>query len=242
MSVSTSAIPSTSSVGASTDAYGSAFWEHLWRTAGLQFVGFFVIAAVIYGYQPHIGASPEALAAFYQGNRLRVLLATVFFGLNILNLLWFAAALRTTLSDAGEDGWGAAATAGSTAFGVMTLLQIAVTGGLAYSIASPGNYPLISALNDLSWALVVLTAFPRAMLIMSGVFGLWRAGMISNAMFAFGVGLVLLGVLGGTTWLGGAWGPDGAYSRFISPLLLLVWVLLVSRVLLSRGPATRAAW
>src|SRR6185503_2352012 len=106
-----------------------------------------------------------------------------------------------------------------------------------------GNHALTSGLNDFEWALVVLSSFPRAMLIMSGAFGLWRAGLVSNALFALGVAAVVLGVLGGTTWLsGGFWAPDGAYSRFVSPLLLLLWVLVVSRVLLTRRPATRAAW
>jgi hypothetical protein len=81
------------------------------------------------------------------------------------------------------------------------------------------------------------------MLIMSGAFGLWRAGLISNALFAVGVAAVVLGVLGGTTWLsGGFWAPDGAYSRFVSPVIGLVWVLIVSWVLLARSPATRAGW
>ena len=44
------------------------------------------------------------------------------------------------------------------------------------------------------------------MLIMSGVFGLWRAGLISNAVFTAGVAAVVLGVLGGTTWLAGILG------------------------------------
>jgi hypothetical protein len=35
---------------------------------------------------------------------------------------------------------------------------------------------------------------------------------------------------------------DGAYSRFVSPLIGLVWIVVVSRVLLSRSPATRAGW
>jgi hypothetical protein len=220
-----------------------AFWEHLWRTSGLQFVGFFIITSVIYGYQPQVGASPDALVAFYNGDRTRILVAAAFAGVNLLNLLWFAAALRTTLSEMGQDGWGAAATASSTAFGALSLLQISVGAALAYSIAASGNNTFTSGLNDLSWALVVLTSFPRAMLIMSGVFGLWRAGLISNALFAAGVVAVVLGVLGGTTWLsGGFLAPDGGYSRFISPLLLLLWVLVVSRVLLTRSPATRAAW
>ena len=244
MSASTTTLaPGRSVASSSTSVSTSAFWEHLWRTSGLQFVGFFIITAVIYGYQPQVGASADALGAFYNGDRTRILIAAAFSGLNLLNLLWFAAALRTTLSDAGQDGWGAAATAASTAFGALTLLQIAVGAALAYSIAGSGNQTLTSGLNDFAWALVVLSAFPRAMLIMSGVFGLWRAGMISNALFALGVAAVVLGVLGGTTWLsGGVWAPDGAYSRFVSPLLLLVWVLGVSRVLLTRSPAARAAW
>jgi hypothetical protein len=50
-------------------------------------------------------------------------------------------------------------------------------------------------------------------------------------------------LLGGTTWLsGGFWAPDGAHSRFVSPIIGIVWVLVVSRVLLTRSPATRAAW
>jgi hypothetical protein len=220
-----------------------AFWEYLWRTSGLQFVGFFVITSLIYGFQPQVGASADALVAFYNGDRTRILIAAAFSGLNLLNLLWFAAALRTALADAGQDGWGAAGTASSAAFGALWLMQIAVGATTAYSIAGSGNQTLISGLNDFSWALVVLTSFPRAMLIMSGVFGLWRAGLISNALFAVGVIAVVLGVLGGATWLsGGFWAPDGGYSRFVSPLLLLLWVLVVSRVLLTRNPATRAAW
>ena len=243
MSVSTTAMSSsTKSMGSSTSAYDAAFWEHLWRTAGLQFVAFFIITSMIYGYQPPVGASPDALLAFYSGDRIRILIAAAFSGLNLLNLLWFAAALRAALSEMGQDGWGSAATASSTAFGALSLLQISIGAALAYSIAGVGNYALASGLNDLSWALVVLTSFPRAMLIMSGVFGLWRAGVISNALFSAGVAAVVLGVLGGTTWLGGFWAPDGGYSRFVSPLLLLVWVLMVSRVLLTRSPAARNAW
>jgi len=37
----------------------------------------------------------------------------------------------------------------------------------------------------------------------------------------------VLGVLGGTTWLrGGFWAPDGAYARFVWPIIGLVWVVV----------------
>jgi len=234
---------STAKTSAGSAYTTPTFWERLWRTSGFQFVALFIIASVIYGSQPPVGASPEALVAFYSGHRTWILIAAFLSGLNLLNLLWFTAALRTTLADAGQDGWGAAATAASAAFGTLFLLQIAVGAALAYSIAGSGVILLMSGLNDFTWALIVLMSFPRAMLIMSGVFGLWRAGLISNVLFTAGVAVVVLGVLGGATWLnGGFWAPDGAYSRFLSPLLLLLWVVVVSRVLLSRGPATRTAW
>src|SRR5260370_975910 len=113
-----SLIPSPSTTAgraASTSGYtAGAFWERLWRSAGIQSLGLFIIGYVIYGYQPHVGASADALTAFYDGDRTRILIAAVFFGLSILNLLWFAAALRATLAAARQDG-SAAAVARSTA-------------------------------------------------------------------------------------------------------------------------------
>ena len=67
---------STAAVRASTSASSTPqFWERLWRTAGVQSVGLFVVAYFVYGNQPHVGASTEALVAFYQGDRMRILIA-----------------------------------------------------------------------------------------------------------------------------------------------------------------------
>jgi hypothetical protein len=230
-------------MSASTSVYTTpVFWERLWRMSGINFVVFFIVAYVIYGYQPQVGASADALAAFYGGDRTRILIAAVFSGMAVLNLLWFAAAIRTDLADAGQDGWGAAATAASAVLAALFLLLITVGAALAHSIAGSGNQTFTSGLNDLAWACVVLTSFPRAMLIMASAFGLWRAGLISNALFAAGVAAVVLVLLGDTTWLsGGFWAPDGAYSRFLSPIIGLVWILVVSRILLTRSP-TRVGW
>jgi hypothetical protein len=100
MSASTS---TTSSASAYTTP---AFWERLWRTAGIQSALCFIVAYIVYGHQPQVGASADALAAFYDGERMRILIAAVFYGLAVLNLMWFAAAIKTTLADAGQDGWG----------------------------------------------------------------------------------------------------------------------------------------
>ena len=228
---------------ASTGTYNNPlFWERLWRSAGIQFLGTFIVGYFVYGTQPHVGSSPDALTAFYVGSRTRILIAAIFGGMSILNLMWFAAAIRTTLADAGVGGWGSAATGSSAAVGGVFTMIISLSAALAYSIGDSGNQALTSALNDSIWALFVLSSFPRAMLVMSSAFGLWRAHMISDSLFGAGVGVVVLGVLGGTTWLSdGFWAPDGVYSRFVWPILSLVWLLVVSRVL-AKAPATRSGW
>jgi len=235
---------STTPMTSSSSVYATgAFWERLWGTSGIHFIVFFVSAYFFYGDQPQIGAPADALIAFYDGDRNRILIAAVLYGMAVLNLLWFVAALRSALADAGQEGWGAAASVASAAVAVLFLLQITFSAVLAYSIARSGNDALTTGLNDLLWVIGVLSSFPRAMLIMAGTFGLWRARFISNAMFGVGVGAVVLVLLGGTTWMtGGFWAPDGAYARFVSPIIGLVWVVFVSRVLVTKSPATRAAW
>src|SRR5262249_2324200 len=157
-----------------------------------------------------------------------ILIAAVISGMAILNLMWFAAALRATLADVGQEGWGGAATASSAMLGGLFFLLITMGAALAYSIAGSGNPAFASGLNDFPWACIVVSSFARAMLIMSSAFGLWRAGLISNALFGAGVAAIVLVLLGSTTWAsGGFWAPDGAYSRFVSPLIGLVWVMVV---------------
>jgi hypothetical protein len=227
----------------SSSVYSPAFWEWFWRTGGIQSIACFIIAYVIYGDQPRVGAAADTLVAFYNGDRTRILIAAVLFGLAVLNLMWFAAALKTTLADAEKDGWGTAATASSAALGGLLFFLIAIVSALAYSIAGSDSHALTSGLNDFAWACVVLSSFPRAMLIMSGAFGLWRAGLISNSLFAAGVAAVVLVLLGGTTWLSsGFWAPDGTYSRIVSPVIGLVWIVVVTRVLLAQPPASRPGW
>ena len=215
-------------------------WERLWRSAGIQFVVLFVIAWIIYGDQPKVGASADKLVSFYDGDRTRILIATVLFGLAVLNLMWFGAALASALRDAGQGGWGNAATASSAALGAVLFVLMTVNATLAYSIAGSGNDTLTTGLNDFAWVLTVILSFPAAMLIMAGSFGLWRAEIISKALFTAGVAAVILVLLGGTTWASdGVWAPDGAYSRFISPIIALVWVVVFSGLLVRHGSSSK---
>jgi hypothetical protein len=215
-------------------------WERSFRGNGIIAVVLFIVAYVIYGSQPKVGASAEELVSFYDGHRTRILIATVVLCFAVLCLIWFAVALSSALRDAGRGAWGAAATAAGAALGAVFFVHQTLSATLAYSIAGSGNTQITSGLNDLSWVLTMLGSFPTAMLVMAGSFGLWRAGIFSNASFAAGVTAMALILLGATTWAGdGFWAPSGAYVRFAIPIIALVWVAAVSGLLVRRpSPAS----
>jgi hypothetical protein len=210
-------------------------WERNWRGNGVIAAVLFIVAYLIYGSHPKVGASAEKLASFYDGERTRILIASVVFGFAFLCLMWFAAALASVLRDAEKGGWGRAATAASAAIGAVYFVLITLWTALAYSIAGPGNEQVTSALNDLTWVLHGFAWFPIAMLIMAGSFGLWRAGIFSNAAFGAGVTAMVLVLLGVTTWASdGFWAPDGAYVRFVPTIAMLVWIAAVSAFLMRQ--------
>src|SRR6186713_481908 len=100
-------LSTTANVSAkATPKYGAAFFEHLWRGAGVQAVAFALVGLAVFRIQPFIAAP--------------------ILGLAILNLTWWAASVRTTLADAGLDGWGAAATAASAAVAALLLGLVAL--------------------------------------------------------------------------------------------------------------------
>ena len=93
--------------------------ERLWRASGIQFSVLFIVAYVISGSQAKVDASADQLVAFYDGHRMRILMAGMLLGFAVLGLLWFGAALLSVLRDEGKGGWGAAATSSSAALGVV---------------------------------------------------------------------------------------------------------------------------
>jgi hypothetical protein len=232
---------SAAAVAADTNASSSRVrFERLWRLGGVASVVVTVVAFALSGVQPGILASREALRAYYVGNEFLLLIAVALSGVGIVGLLWFAAAIRAVLVEAGQDGWGAAVTSAATATGGLLFLHAAIVGALAYSIAGADDDAVTRALNDLVWGILVLSAWPRAMLVMASSFGFWRAGLISDRVFTASGVVAALGVLGGTTWMAdfGFWAPDGIYSAFIWPVVGLVWMLAASRVL-AGAPPTR---
>jgi hypothetical protein len=222
----------------STQAQGTSPFDRIWRGSGIAFVVTFLVSYLIHGGQPPADASAATLRAFYDGDRTRILIGTALLGLSLLNLLWFAAALSSSLRDAGQGIWAAAATASSTALGVLIFVWAALGGALSHSITKAGDAAVTSALNGVARATLVLACFPAAMLVMAGTFGLWQARMFGTGPFSVGVAAVVLLVLGGSTWAGdGVWSPDGAYARVAVPIITLVWIAVVSGFLYRQSTA-----
>jgi hypothetical protein len=215
-------------------------WDRIWRGSGVVSAVLLIIAFVLYGSQPKLGASAVNLVSFFDGDRTRILIATVFFCLVFLELLWFGAALSSVLRDAGMGGWGAAAIASSAAMAAVLFVRMTVRAALAFSIAGSASPQVTSGFSDLGWVLTVIVSFPAAMFVMSGAFGLQRAGIISKRFFSAGVAAVVLVLLGGTTWASdGFWAPDGAYA-LISQIVLFAWIAVLSGFLAMRPSTARA--
>jgi len=113
------------------------------------------------------------------------------------HLMWFRGGAQDDPGDAGKkDGWGAAATASSPPSERFPLL-IAMVAALAYSSAAR-EITCSHRAERLSYGLACVDSFPRECLSWPRRFGLWRARLISNALFAVGVAAVVLVLLGGT--------------------------------------------
>src|SRR5437879_11377555 len=126
---------SASTTTASSTTVTLNTWERLWRGSGINAVALFRAGYFVYGTQPGIGAPPDTVVAFFASHHARILWAAVFFGLGgVLNLMWFAAAIRSTLREAGQGGWGSAATASSAAVGAVFLVLVSVAAARACSI------------------------------------------------------------------------------------------------------------
>jgi hypothetical protein len=215
-------------------------WERNWRAAGIGFAVLIVIAGFVYGDQPKLGASVGDLVSFYDGDRTRILIATVIFCISFLELLWFGAALASVLRDADNGVWAAAAIASGATMGAILFVRMTVRAALAFTIAGSGSPFVTTGLADFAYVLTVLWFFPAAMFVMSGAFGLRQAGIISPAFFLAGVVAVVLALLGGTTWAhDGFWAPDGAYS-LVATLVVFVWIAVLSGFLVWKFSPAKA--
>lgn len=207
-------------------------WERWARLSGIGFVIVFVVAFLLYGDAPGPNASPQDLTAFYDGDRGRILTATVLLGVSQLLFLLFAGAVASALRVAGKGGWAAASIASAGALVGFFLVLVGVNAALAYQIAGQAEEGIVAAMSDLQWTLIVLLGFPGATLIAAVSMGLWRAGIVPDWFGWLGLAAAAAFLAAGTTWAdSGFWSPDGAYSAWVAPTVFVVWAFLASWLL-----------
>jgi succinate dehydrogenase/fumarate reductase cytochrome b subunit len=217
-------------------------WERYGRATGIVFVVLFIVSYLIYGSPPKIGASTSDITSFYDGDRGKILTAMVIFGVAIVFLFWFVAAIASALRDVGKGGWGSATIAAGTALGTVFLVLVALNAGLAYSIAGYGDEGVITALSDMSWIIGVTVSYPAALLIGAASIGLLGTRLVPSWYGPVGILAAILILLGGTTWAtSGFWAADGAYSQWISPIIAMAWIAVTSGLLYMRAPSTAVA-
>src|SRR5439155_13467857 len=175
-------------------------WERYGRATGIVFVVLFIVSFVIYGSAPKVGASTADITSFYVGDRGKVLTAMVLFGLAIVFLLWFVAAIASALRDAGKAGWGSATIATKTTLNTIFLVLIALNAALAYSIAGYGDQGVITALSDMCWIVGVTVSYPAALPIGAPSLRLSGTTLVPNWSSQVVIVAALLIQLGGTQW------------------------------------------
>jgi hypothetical protein len=210
-------------------------WDRWAPGFGIVFAVLFLVGFLLVGDSPEIGAPADEIGSFYADDRGKLLTVTVLFGLSVIAFLWFLASLATMLRQAGEPRLAA------TSFGAGVLTTslfggvILMNAGLAFKIAEDGDAGVVTALYDLSWALSVLISYPAAALVGAAGIASLRSRLLPEWFGWASVVAALAVLVSGTTWArSGFWAPDGAYNAYITPIVLVAWIVAVSVLLLTR--------
>ena len=212
-------------------------WERWARASGIGFVVLAVASFIIFGEQPKVDASADEIAAFYDGDRGRVLTAVPIFALAFMLFLWFAGAIANALREAGEGRLGLTIIAFAAVITGVQFVLGALSLSLALNLAAAGDDGIVRGLNTMSWSLDALNSFAVAAFVVAVTVGLRRASLVPKWYAWAGVAAAVLIVLRGTNWAtDGFWSPSGEYS-WIAIVAAFAWLLTTSLLLVRAAPA-----
>lgn len=212
---------------------GKEQWDRFAAACGMVSVAIFLVAGLVYGNAPDVGAEPTAVVDFFRENRDQVLWAVFIQGFGVLALLWFTGALADALRRVDETRLaftGAMAFALALALGaVATLLRAAI----AFSIADVGDAAVAAGIFQT--AALIDTA---QNVVSAGIFIAIGAAVLRTAFLPRWWGWVSLlagawAVVSATAWqTDGFWSPDGAgFANFV---VYVVWVGITSLLMTMR--------
>jgi hypothetical protein len=213
-----------------------AMWDRMAPGFGVVFAVFFVLGFLLIGDSPALDESAEEIVAYYEDERGKLLTVTVLFGLSIIAFLWFLGSVVHALRvEAGEARLAATALGAGIVTTSLFSMLVLVNAGLSFRIAEDGDAGVVAALYDLAWATSTLISFPLAALVWATAIGALRSRLLPKWFgWASAVGGLAI-LLSGTTWArDGFWAPDGAYNAYITPIIFVVWIVVLSALLLLR--------
>lgn len=216
-----------------------AMWDRVAPGFGVVFAVLFVLGFLLIGDSPALDDPAEDIITYYDEERGKLLTVTVLFGLSIVAFLWFLGSLVHTLRVEADESRLAATVLGAgvvttSLFGGIVLMNA----GLTFQIAEDGDVGVVAALYDLAWVASTLIAYPIAALVFAAGIGAMRGRLVPAWLgWASGVGALAILVSGTTFAQDGFWAPDGVYNAYITPIVFLAWVVVLSVLLLRRAVA-----
>jgi hypothetical protein len=218
-------------------------WDRLAAGTGLLFVALVIIAGLVAGAFPGLNDQPEAIARFFQDERSAVQLSTVLWAFGSLALLWFAGSVRHHLAMA--EGGTARLAVVAFGFGVaavsIIVVTLAVTSGLAYSIARRSDPTVTAAIFELRHMFQVFTPYFLAGFIGAASLAAWRSGALPQGLSGAGLVIAVLLLVSGLApvFEGSSLAPGKIYGDLVF-YAFLAWVVVASITMMQRLATPRA--
>ena len=217
-----------------------ARWDKLAAAGGIVGVVLFIVGIAIMGSPPAVDEDAQTVAEFFSDNRDQVLWGVFIQGLGVLALLWFVAALATTMREAGEARLAAAAFGSFLLAFAMGGVAAMARATLAYSVADEGP-DLVLPLYHLTVLTEIFTGLLAAGLFAAVCGATLRTGLFPR-WWGWLSGLAALWAIVSST----AWGRDGAWSptgegTFVGVVVFLAWMVVTSSLLVRRAGAAASA-
>lgn len=210
-------------------------WARLSGAMGVLFVIGFIVLGALSGNSPDYKSSDNDITAWYasHSHRARDIAGFFILAVSATFFLWFLGGLRETLRAVEGEGGRVASIATASGTALITLLALAgsVFSAVAFVVSEaggtfrldPDTFRLLSGFGYLAYVVAFMLGAPLAF----GVGAIaWRTRVLPRWLAAASV-LAGIGALASFT--------------FITTLVYIAWVLLLSSYLTFRPPALRGS-
>lgn len=208
-------------------------WDQLAAAGGIVGIVVFIAAFIVAGTFPEVDASGAEIAEFFTDNRGRVLAAVFLQGLGVVAIVWFFAALSTTMREVGEPRLATAAVVSFVVAFAIGAIAAMTYAALAYTVAEDGGEETVRAFYSLGKVADLYSSvlFSGATAAVAGATARAKLFPAWAAWLSGVLGLLLL--VSATGWSrDGFWSPDGI--GVVGFVAFMLWMVVISALLTLR--------